>query len=72
MFELTADGRALREEARAFAESKIRPRAIELDTEGCYPAEILDELGERRWTGLTLSAECGGLDGSLVELTVLI
>ncbi len=72
MFELTADGRALREEARAFAESKIRPRAIELDTEGRYPAEILDELGERRWTGLTLSAECGGLDGSLVELTVLI
>jgi len=72
VFELTPAQQALREEARAFAEEQIRPRAIELDTEAEYPGEILADLGERRWTGLTLAEGVGGLDGGLVELALVV
>jgi alkylation response protein AidB-like acyl-CoA dehydrogenase len=72
VFELTPAQQALREEARAFAEERIRPRAIELDTEAEYPGEILADLGERRWTGLTLAEGVGGLDGGLVELALVV
>jgi alkylation response protein AidB-like acyl-CoA dehydrogenase len=72
MFEPTDDQRALREAAREFAERAIRPRAIDLDRRAQYPAEILDELGERGWTGLTLPEAYGGKGGNLVELTILV
>ncbi|WP_436907735.1 acyl-CoA dehydrogenase family protein [Halosimplex marinum] len=71
-FELTADQRDLRADARAFAESEIRPRAIELDRGETYPAEILDALGDRRWTGLTLPEEHGGRGEGLVELALVV
>lgn len=71
-FELTAEQRSLREDVREFAENDIEPKAIELDQQETYPAEILEELGERRLTGLTLAAEYGGRDGSLVDLVLVI
>ncbi|WP_137286671.1 acyl-CoA dehydrogenase family protein [Halorussus salinisoli] len=70
-FRLTEDQRALREEVREYAESEIRPRAIELDRNEEYPGEILAELGDRGYAGLTLSEEYGGRGEGLVELVVL-
>ena len=70
-FRLTDDQRAFREEVRTFAESEIRPRAIELDRGHEYPADLLDELGDRRLTGLTLPQEYGGRGEGLVELVLL-
>lgn len=66
-FALTDSQRALRNEVRDFARKKIRPRAIELDHNEKYPIEILEELGERRFTGLTLPEEYRGRDGGLIE-----
>ena len=70
-FRLTEDQRTLREEARTFTREEIRPKAIDLDRDGEYPAGILDALGERRLTGLTVTEEYGGRGVGLVELAVV-
>ena len=70
-FDLTADQRSFRDDVRAFAESEIEPRAIDLDQNEEYPADIMAELGERRLTGLTLSTEYGGRGEGLVELALM-
>jgi alkylation response protein AidB-like acyl-CoA dehydrogenase len=69
--ELTPDQRELRDDVRTFAREEIRPRAIELDRNEEYPAEILDELGDRGLTGLTLPEAVGGRGEGLVELALV-
>jgi alkylation response protein AidB-like acyl-CoA dehydrogenase len=71
-FELTADRQRLRESVRSFAASDIEPRAAELDRQETYPANILDELGDRRLTGLTLPEAHGGRGEGLVELALVV
>ncbi|WP_435195573.1 acyl-CoA dehydrogenase family protein [Natronomonas sp. EA1] len=71
-FSLTAEQQALREEARTFAEEEIRPRAIDLDQSETYPEEVLRDLGDRRWTGLTLPESYGGRGKGLVELALVV
>jgi alkylation response protein AidB-like acyl-CoA dehydrogenase len=70
-FQLTESQRTLRDEVRTFAQEEIRPRAIDLDQQGEYPADILAELGDRRLTGLTLPEEYGGRGEGLVELALM-
>jgi alkylation response protein AidB-like acyl-CoA dehydrogenase len=69
---LTDAQRDLRHEIRTFAESEITPRAIELDQQEAYPEDILEELGDRRLTGLTLPEDHGGRGEGLVELVLVI
>jgi alkylation response protein AidB-like acyl-CoA dehydrogenase len=71
-FEFTESQQELRDEVREFAQTEIRPHAIELDQNEEYPAEILAELGDRRLTGLTLAEEYGGRGANLAELAVII
>ncbi|KZN25770.1 acyl-CoA dehydrogenase [Haladaptatus sp. R4] len=71
-FELTEDQRSLRADVREFAENEIKPTAKGLDGQGEYPGEILDELGARRLTGLTLPEEYGGRGEGLVELALVV
>lgn len=70
-FGFTESQRALRNEVREFAQTEIRPTAIELDQNEEYPTEILAALGDRRFTGLTLPEEYGGRDEGLVELAIM-
>ena len=70
-FRLTESQQTLRDEVRTFAETEIEPRAIDLDQQGEYPADILAALGERRLTGLTIAEEYGGRGEGLVELAIL-
>ena len=46
-FSLTAEQRQLQERARAFAESVIRPRMVELDRTNAYPHDIVNGFGGR-------------------------
>lgn len=69
--ELTPEQQALHEDVRQFADEEIRPRAIDLDRNGEYPETILDELGERRLTGLTIPEAYGGRGAGPVELAVV-
>ena len=71
-FGLTSAQRDLRDDVREYARTEIAPRAAELDRHEEYPAEILDDLGDRRLTGLTLPEAYGGRDEGLVELAVVI
>src|SRR5699024_3986501 len=57
---------------RAYARSEIAPRAAALDRNEEYPRKILADLGERRFTGLTLSEKYGGCGAGLVELVIAI
>ena len=71
-FELTDAQRDLRNELREYARSEIAPRAAELDRNEEYPGEILADLGDRRFTGLTLPEKYGGRGAGLVELVIAI
>ncbi|WP_423746526.1 acyl-CoA dehydrogenase family protein [Haladaptatus sp. SPP-AMP-3] len=71
-FELTETQRSLRDDVREFAETEIRPEVKRLDQQGEYPSQILDELGNRRLAGLTLSEEYNGRGEGLVELALMI
>jgi alkylation response protein AidB-like acyl-CoA dehydrogenase len=71
-FELTPTQKALRDEVREYAQTEIEPRAIELDRTGEHPTEILDDLGERGYAGLTLPEAHGGRGAGLVELALVI
>ncbi|WP_227356276.1 acyl-CoA dehydrogenase family protein [Haladaptatus salinisoli] len=71
-FELTESQRMLRDEAREYARTQIRPRAIDLDRNGEHPSAILDELGDRGYAGVTLPETYGGMGEGPVELALLV
>lgn len=70
-FTLTDAQRNLRDEIREFAQHEIAPRAAAFDQNEKYPEDILAELGDRGFTGLTLSEEYGGQGKGLVDLALL-
>lgn len=71
-FQLTAAQQSLREDVHSYAQTAIKPAAIQLDQDESYPKDILDELGKRGYAGLTIPDAYGGMDEGLVELVVVI
>ena len=70
-FDLSADQRELRARARDLAETRIAPRAAEIDDTREYPWDNVAALTEAGFMGLTITAEYGGpglgtLDAALV------
>ncbi|WP_224449353.1 acyl-CoA dehydrogenase family protein [Haloprofundus salilacus] len=70
-FALTVAQRAVRDDAREFAESTIVPRADELDRDEASPETILGDLADRGYTGLTVPEEYGGRGEGMVELALV-
>ena len=59
-FDLTDEQRAIRDLARDFAQSEVRPVAEELDREKRFPYEIVKKLGELGLMGIPYPDEYGG------------
>ena len=59
-FELTEEQMMVKDMARRFAETEIRPVAAELDKNHEHPAEIVRKLGELKMMGIAVPEEYGG------------
>jgi alkylation response protein AidB-like acyl-CoA dehydrogenase len=59
-FELTEEQMMVRDMARRFAETEIKPKAAELDEKHEHPAEIVKQLGELKMMGIAVAEEYGG------------
>jgi alkylation response protein AidB-like acyl-CoA dehydrogenase len=59
-FALTEEQQMVRDMARKFAETEIKPKAAELDEKHEHPAEIVKQLGELKMMGIAVPEEYGG------------
>jgi len=59
-FELTEEQLMVRDMARRFAETEIKPKAAALDEKHEHPAEIVKQLGELKMMGIAVPEEYGG------------
>ena len=58
--EITEEQQMIREMARKFAETEVKPIAAEIDEKGEYPVELFDKMAEVGFLGLTCPVEYGG------------
>jgi alkylation response protein AidB-like acyl-CoA dehydrogenase len=66
-FELSAEQRLFRDTVRAFAESEIRPVAVEMEASGEYPEHIVGKMRQMGLFGLTVPEEFGGMAADLLS-----
>ncbi|MBW1797289.1 MAG: acyl-CoA dehydrogenase family protein [Deltaproteobacteria bacterium] len=59
-FALTEEQQMVRDMARKFAETEIKPKAAELDEKHEHPADIVKQLGELKMMGIAIDEEYGG------------
>jgi alkylation response protein AidB-like acyl-CoA dehydrogenase len=71
-FELSSELLALRDTVRRLAQSRIKPRAREIDTTGEYPQDIYDALRDADLLGLCIPEEYGGSGAGILGLTLAI
>jgi len=59
-FELTEEQEMIRQAARDFAQTELKPGVIERDEHQKFPAEQIKKLGELGFLGMMVSPEYGG------------
>lgn len=59
-FKLTEEQQMVRDMARRFAETEIKPKAAELDRTHRHPHEIIQMMGELKLLGIAVPEEYGG------------
>lgn len=69
--ELTPEQRALRAEAREFADRELVPRAGEFDRAEAIPRDVIDKLNERGWLGSIVPKEHGGAGFDMISYGIL-
>ncbi len=69
---LTEDQKMVRRTIREFATEKVRPGAAERDEKEEFPTEILGQLGELGFMGVTTSERYGGAGLDMVSYTLVI
>jgi alkylation response protein AidB-like acyl-CoA dehydrogenase len=69
---LSAEERTLKEQAREFAQSVVKPRAAEIDREEQYPWDVVRALGGAKFLGMTMPAAYGGQDKSFLQAALVI
>ncbi len=71
-FELTKEQEMTRKMVRDFAEDKIKPRAIEIDTKAEFPEDLFKEMGELGLLGIPFPEEEGGSGGDTVTYALAV
>ncbi|HLS20761.1 MAG TPA: acyl-CoA dehydrogenase family protein [Bacillota bacterium] len=71
-FELTNEQKMIRDMVRDFANTVIKPRAIEIDKTGEFPIDIFEQMGELGLLGLPFSKEYGGSDGDTISYALAV
>ncbi|MBW3561916.1 MAG: acyl-CoA dehydrogenase family protein [Actinobacteria bacterium] len=73
MNDLSPQQRELQGEARRFATERVLPLANELDRrQEEIPWELLDEIADRGWFGITIPEEHGGLGLGMLEYCLVV
>lgn len=71
-FELSADQQEIKRSVREFAEREIRPHVMEWDEAQHFPREILPQLAQLGFMGVTIPPEYGGAGLGYVEYVTVI
>jgi len=71
-FELTNEQIMIRNMVRDFAESVIKPRAIEIDKTGVFPLDIFEQMGELGLLGIPFPEEYGGSNGDTISYALAV
>jgi alkylation response protein AidB-like acyl-CoA dehydrogenase len=69
---LTPDETALRQRARDFSLTVVRPRAAAVDRDEQYPLDIVKALAEAGFLGMTMPKALGGKDASFLDAVLVI
>jgi alkylation response protein AidB-like acyl-CoA dehydrogenase len=71
-YDLSPEQELIRHTVRAFAQERVAPVAAELDLEGRFPYELVEELAELGLMGLPIPEEHGGAGGDTVSYAIAI
>ncbi|MBR7553167.1 acyl-CoA dehydrogenase [Allobacillus sp. GCM10007491] len=71
-FELTKEQEMTRKMVRDFAEDKIKPRAIDIDTKAEFPEDLFKEMGELGLLGIPFPEEEGGSGGDTITYALAV
>ncbi len=71
-FKLSPEQEALRDMVRQLMEERVKPRTAEIDEKEEYPWWVKEAFAEHELFTVTVPAEYGGLDGSLLTQCVAI
>lgn len=69
---LSEDEELIRDGARSFAQSRVKPLATKIDHEHYFPKELIPELGELGFMGACVPEEYGGSELSQVAYCLMI
>ncbi|MCB0319423.1 MAG: acyl-CoA dehydrogenase family protein [Bdellovibrionales bacterium] len=69
---LSEDEIAIRDAARSFAQSRVKPLAAEIDRDHRFPEELIPELGALGFLGACVPSEFGGAELSQVAYTLIV
>ena len=70
--ELNEEQSMIKEMARKFADTEVKPIAHEIDQKGEYPVELFKKMGEVGFKGLTVPTEYGGAGTDTVCYSIVI
>ncbi|MET3682253.1 butyryl-CoA dehydrogenase [Alkalibacillus flavidus] len=71
-FTLTEEQEMTRKMVRDFAESKIQPRAIDIDVNAEFPEDLFKEMGELGLLGIPYPEEYGGSGGDTITYALSV
>jgi butyryl-CoA dehydrogenase len=71
-FDLTDEQAAIQAMARDFAESEIRPIAVEIDRDARFPHETVKRMGELGLMGIAVPERWGGAGSDMVAYVVAV